>query len=197
MIRINLIPHRAEFRKKQIIEYITVFSVAVVSTLLLIVLVDIWETQTLTELQEEQAMLRTRNDELSKKIGELRNLDALRKDVESKLQIVDELQEGRFRSLKTMQAISESIPQNVWIDQMQDDDGKLVMSGFGESSQAIANFMRAVELSNYFADVALQFDQEFLMDDAAIRKFIVSFRRLTLAEQNAKAKKETGEANEP
>ena len=197
MIRINLIPHRAEYRNKQITEYIVVFLMAVFATVAIIIILDLWATQDLTTLQEEQATLKTRNSELSKKIGELRNLDTLRKDVEGKLQIVDELQAGRFRSLNSLNAIAESIPQNVWIDQLDDNDGNILLSGFGESSKAVANFMRAIDLSTVFADVNLQYDQEHVENENNIRKFILSFRRLTLAEIEAnKTKKVEGGSNE-
>lgn len=190
MIRINLIPHRAEFRQKQILEYITVFVLSVLLVVSLIIVVDVWYTKDLTRLQEEQAALKTQNRELSKKIGALRNLDSLRKEVEDKLGIVDALQAGRFRSLNTLNAIAQSIPQNIWITTLKDTAGSLSLSGFGESSKAVANFMRALASSAYFDDVHLTVDQEANSGGVSVRKFALTFRRLTLAEQEANKKAE-------
>jgi type IV pilus assembly protein PilN len=187
MIRINLIPHRSEFRQKQITEYITVFVISVLLVVGLIVSVDMWSTQGLTDLQVEQATLRAQNAALRKKTGELSNLDNLRKDVVGKLEIVDELQAGRFRSLNTMNAIALAIPQNIWITSLSDKSGGLSLSGFGESSQAVANFMRALEVSLSFDDVRLAVDQEAVSGGVSVRKFALTFRRLTLAEQAANA----------
>jgi len=53
----------------------------------------------------------------------------------------------------------------------------------GESSQAVANFMRALEASDYFADVSLKVDSEAEAEGVKVRQFSLSFRRLTLAEQ--------------
>jgi len=188
MIRINLIPHRAEFRKKQIIEYIAVFVSSILLVVGMIIVIDIWSTQELAGLQAEQALLKTQNAQLSKKIGELRNLDSLRKDVESKLQIVDELQAGRFRSFNTLVAIAKAIPQNIWLVALKDNAGSLSLTGLGESSKAVANFMRALETSIYFDDVHLTVDKEAEAEDIKVRQFVLTFHRLTLAEQEAIAK---------
>lgn len=190
MIRINLIPHRAEFRKKQIIEYITVFVSSILLVVAIVVVIDIWSTQELTDLQAEQALLKTQNAQLSKKIGELRNLDSLRKDVEGKLQIVDELQAGRFRSLNTLVAVAETIPQNIWLISLKDNAGSLSLTGLGESSKAVANFMRALETSVYFDNVRLTVDKESQAEGVHVRQFELTFHRLTLAEQEAIAKAE-------
>ena len=188
MIRINLVPHRAEFRKKQIIEYITAFASSVLLVVGIIVVIDVWSTQGLTDLQAEQALLKTQNAQLSKKIGELRNLDSLRKEVEGKLQIVDELQAGRFRSLNTLAAITKAIPQNIWLVSLKDNAGTLSLSGMGESSKAVANFMRALGASVYFDDVHLTVDKEAQAEGISVRQFELTLRRLTLAEQEATTK---------
>ncbi len=185
MIRINLIPHRAEFRKKQIIEYITVFVSSILLVIGIIIVIDIWSTQELTDLQAEQALLKTKNAQLSKKIGELRNLDSLRKDVEGKLQIVDELQAGRFRSFNTLVAIANAIPQNIWLVSLKDNAGSISLTGLGESSKAVANFMRALETSIYFDDVNLTVDKEAEAEGVKVRQFSLTFHRLTLAEREA------------
>lgn len=185
MIRINLIPHRAEFRKKQIIEYITVFVSSILLVIGIIIVIDIWSTQELTDLQAEQALLKTKNAQLSKKIGELRNLDSLRKDVEGKLQIVDELQAGRFRSFNTLVAIANAIPQNIWLVALKDNAGSISLTGLGESSKAVANFMRALETSIYFDDVSLTVDKEAKAEGIEVRQFVLTFHRLTLAEREA------------
>ncbi|MDX8387224.1 MAG: PilN domain-containing protein [Ghiorsea sp.] len=193
MIRVNLIPHRIAFRQKQIIEYITVTVSAILFVLALVVAVDVWSTQELTDLQAEQASLRAQNAELRKKTGELSNLDNLRKEVVGKLQIVDELQAGRFRSLNTLDGIAEAIPQNIWITKLDDKGGAMALSGFGESSQAVANFMRALQTSLTFSDVRLTVDQEAEAGGMSVRKFALTFHRLTLVEQENVAKSEGDE----
>jgi len=192
MIRINLIPHRAAFRQQQIIEYIVATVAIVLLAIGIVVLVDVVHTSSLAELKSEKASLVAQNRLLTKKIGELRNLDSLRQDVEGKLAIVDELQAGRFRSLTTLTAIASAIPQNIWLEDFNDKDGVITLAGLGESSQALANFMRSLEASEWFVDVSLVNDSEVLVENQKVRSFSLTFRRLTLAEKEVleKAKQE-------
>ncbi len=197
MIRINLLPHRESFRQQQIIEHIIVFLLVVAISVAITVGVDMSITKELTSLQEERLSLEQRNKVLSKKIGELRNLDSLRADVESKLQIVDELQAGRFRSLETLNEIASVMPKNVWLQSLADEDGVLMLDGFGESSQSVANFMRALDKSEVFDDVQLLVDKSAQVEDVKVRSFSLSFRRLTLAEQAANAKRKSDKEVSP
>lgn len=188
MIRINLLPHRVAFRQQQIIEHLIVLMAGIFLTVAVIFSIDAYSSADLTELQNERQSLQTQNQDLAKKIGELKNLDALRQEVEGKLQIVDELQAGRFKTLNTLLALNEALPSNVWVGSIKDDADKLSVSGFGESSKAVANFMRGIQANTLFDDVKLVLDQAALDDGAAVRKFQLSFKRLSLAEQQAKEK---------
>jgi len=191
MIRINLVSHRTEFRQQQIIEYIIVFVSVILTSIGIVVAANIWVTQDLTALQLESSNLQLKNKELSKKIGELRNLDSLRTEVEGKLQIVDELQAGRFRSLVTLGGIAKVMPQNIWLTDIEDNKGSLDLDGFGESSQAIANFMRALDASELFSNIELLVDKADTLESANVRAFSLTLHRLTLAELDANAKAES------
>ncbi|MDQ7003880.1 MAG: PilN domain-containing protein [Ghiorsea sp.] len=195
MIRINLIPHRETFRKQQIIEYLVAFTAAILLSVVIVFVINTSVEQGLVTFQEERVSLEAKNKELSKRIGELRNLDSLREEVESKLQIVDELQAGRFRSLETLNRIAKVMPQNVWLTSFSDNNSVLALDGFAESSQAIASFMRALERRNEFDDIKLSVDKSAVTEGVSVRFFSLSLRRLTLTQQAEKAKAE-GVSNE-
>ena len=192
MIRINLIPHREAFRQQQIIEYIVTFAAAILLSVVIVVTINASVAENLTTLQQERSNLEAKNKNLTKKIGELRNLDSLREEVEGKLQIVDELQAGRFRSLETLNSIAESMPQNIWLIAFADNNSALSLDGFAESSQAIANFMRALERDRSFGNVKLSVDKSATAEGVNVRSFSLSLLRLTMAQQAEKAKGEEG-----
>lgn len=192
MIRINLLPHRAAFRQQQVVEYIIVFVSAILLTIGLSFFVDVVTTQELESLQAERGGLEASNKKLRKKIGELRNLDSLRQDVEGKLQIVDELQAGRFRSLETLVGIADFLPENVWLTELNDKNGEIQIKGYGESSQAVANFMRTLGRSELFNKVQLMVDKSATVEGASVRSFSLAFHRLTLAEREQEKKIKVG-----
>jgi len=189
MIRINLIPYRGIRRQRQILQHIAavlgVVGLAVVISLGL----HIYGSSTLSGLQGNLASLRTQNKILNKKIGKIRDLDKLRRDVQRKLALVDELQHGRFRSLETLLALSHAIPENVWLLNVKDSGGNLQLNGLGESNKAVANFMRALDQEPVFSGVNLQVIQRQSIGAVPVRNFSLRMQRVKPSAPAAKPAK--------
>jgi len=132
----------------------------------------------LSDLKEESILIQQQNEILKKKIGKIKNLDGLRTDVERKLDLVDRLQEGRFRSLKTLNAIASIIPENVWLDVIADHGGDIELSGLGESNRAVASFMRRLDQSAVFTDVRLGEINRVVVNGLPMRRFSLSLSRV-------------------
>lgn len=178
MIRVNLLPYRAQRRQRQILRHITM-TVAVVGTAVLLSLgAHLFASAQLADLTREYDQLRAENQALMKKIGKIKDLDKLREDVQRKLKLVDELQLGRFRSFETLVALSQAIPENVWLTGIDDKGGKLHLNGLGESNKAVANFMRALDQSPFFGDVRLEVIQRTQVGEVPVRLFNLSLDRL-------------------
>jgi len=176
MIRINLIPYRGVRRQRQILQHIAaalgVVGLAVAMSLGL----HVYGSSTLSGLQDNLASLRAQNKTLNLKIGKIRDLDKLRKDVQRKLALVDELQDGRFRSLETLLALSHAIPENVWLLDVKDSGGNLQLNGLGESNKAVANFMRALDQEPIFSRVKLKVIQRQTIPEDTTSEFSGSGR---------------------
>jgi type IV pilus assembly protein PilN len=174
MIRINLLPYRTQRRQQQILQHLAIAIGAIMVAVLLVLMANWYKSSELESLQDEFSSLRAKNAELQKKIGKLKNLDKLRADVERKLALVDELQQGRFYSLNTLYEIARSIPENVWLTSIKDQGGKLELKGLGESNKAVANFMRALDESGKFTNVTLKVILRSDSGGVAVRNFILS-----------------------
>lgn len=187
MIRINLIPYRAARRQQQIMQHLGVFFGVIIIASLLAVAAHSTASMQLDELKDETARLQQQNAELRKKIGKIQNLDNLRADVQRKLDIIDRLQAGRFRSLKTLHEIAQIIPDNVWIKVMKDNGNSIEISGLGESNKAVANFMRKLDGSPLFSDIKLLVISRVMVDGLPVRKFSLNMVRLDeVADRNKK-----------
>ncbi|MFQ5581198.1 MAG: PilN domain-containing protein [Mariprofundaceae bacterium] len=178
MIRINLLPYRAARRQEQILQHIAVALGAIGLVIVLSLILHLVATSQLSDLQNEYGNLRAQNVALQKKIGKIRNLDNLRKDVEKKLQLVDRLQAGRFRSLKTLHDLARVIPENVWLTQVANAGDEIKLSGLGESNKAVANFMRALDQSPLFSNVRLQVISRTTVENVPVRNFDLSLSRV-------------------
>lgn len=184
MIRINLLPYRPELRKKQILLHLGWLFGSIILVTALLMVVNMYSNGQLTDLQTEFGQLQAQNIVLKKKIGKIRNLDRLRVDVERKLALVDKLQQGRFESLNTMAELSKVIPENVWITSIVDRSGKLKVTGLGESNKAVANFMRSLDQSPLFGNIALQVIMRQEAGGVPVRNFAMTFSRLAEVEKD-------------
>jgi len=193
MIRINLIPYRAAVRRQQILQHVVIAAGSLMLVVLLIVGVHIYSSSTLSELQDEYVRLHEENELLQKKIGKIKDLDNLRADVEAKLAIVERLQKGRFSSLETLAGLSKALPENVWLTDISDKQGLVVVKGLGESNKAVANFMRSLDQSEIFDGITLQVIERSDVGNVPVRTFALTFNRVDpeaeANDANAKGKK--------
>jgi len=192
MIRINLIPFRTARREQQIMQHISAFIGVVVLAALLALAAHTIASLQLSDLKEHSIVLQQQNDDLKKKIGKIDNLDNLRADVERKLHIVDQLQEGRFRSLETLHVISGIIPQNVWLKSAKSKNDNIELSGYGESNKAIANFMRGLDHSAIFTNVRLGVINRVILNTVPVRSFSLKLKRISPTQKSDTA---NGKAN--
>ncbi|MFQ5344440.1 MAG: PilN domain-containing protein [Mariprofundus sp.] len=181
MIRINLVPYRLARRRRQIIEHVSVFFAVVAVAVLLSVGAHTVASLQLEDLKKEAMQTEQQNAELKKKIGKIKNLESLRVEVERKLDLVDRLQEGRFNSLKTLNAIAGVIPKNVWLEVMTDRGKVIELAGLAESNRAVASFMRKLDQSAVFTDVRLGEISRVVVDGLPLRQFSLSLSRVDKA----------------
>ena len=191
MIRINLLPYRAQRRQSQIIQHLVVGITVVLVATALVFFADLVKSSELTELEDQFNNIKVQNDILKKKIGKIKDLDKLRADVERKLTLVEELQQGRFRTLITLDTLAKVIPENVWLQSIVDSDGKITLSGLGESNKAIANFMRALDQASIFTGISLSTINRTNAGNIAVRSFSLTMSRVDEAAQE-KGKKIPG-----
>lgn len=189
MIRINLLPYRAKRRQTQIMQHIAALLIVVVTASLGVFIVDLYKTSELTALEDEFSDIKTQNDILRVKIGKIKDLDKLREDVERKLALVDLLQKGRFYSLSTFSGLASLIPENVWLNDIKDSNSHLTINGMGESNKAVANFMRALDESPEFTDVALKTISRISVGSVPVRKFGLTLTRVVKTKPKSEPEK--------
>lgn len=192
MIRINLLPYRAQRRQRQILQHLAVFLGVIFVTSITLFFADVVKTSELTSLEDEFSSLKAQNNILKKKIGKIRNLDKLRADVERKLELIDRLQEGRFHSLESLSGLAEAIPENVWLTIISDSNGILTISGLAESNKAVANFMRALDQSPLFAKISLKTISRTVAGKVPVRRFSLTMNRIEVKREESDTNKGAG-----
>ncbi len=186
MIRINLLPYREQRWRLQLLKLVSITVSVLVVVILVMTTVHLITSGRLEGLRAEKATLQKENARLKRKIGKIRNIDKLRKDVEAKLAVIDTLQAGRFRSLRSLLALSKSLPESVWLTSIRDNGKGFLVVGKGESNNVVAEFMRQLDASPNFANVRLDVIKRGEVNGVKVRAFTLS---MDLVDLNNEPKK--------
>ena len=150
MIRINLLPIRAEKKRESLRFHLTVAGLM----LIMVIVASVGYTVKLGgDVSALDTNIENTNKDLAvieKKIGELTNLKHQKSLVQNKLDTVDNLEKGRTGPVRIFNMVRDALPDKVWITTLKDNKESIALSGFAANKNVFAEFM---ERLHYYADV--------------------------------------------
>jgi type IV pilus assembly protein PilN len=178
MIRINLLPVRLAKKKESIRQQ---FSIAGLSLVLLLVILGILYfsvTTKIAALKDSIAAEQKTITQLDKEIGELKNIEAEKKMVLDKLNIVKQLEVNKRRHLKMIYEIVGATPEKLWVDSLKDSGHTVIITGFAGGDDIVADFMRRLEKSFSSGKVELEVVSQVEKDKAKLAGFTIRLEGL-------------------
>lgn len=176
MIKINLLPIRASKKKETMRQQVVILVVALVG--LLVVGLGAWiylrsQVGTLkneiTKSEGELAALKT-------KIGAIDDLKKLQADVKKKLDVLNTLRRGKTGPASRLSALSEAVPDKVWITKYTETGGSVALSGGAMSEELIAVFMKSLQATGAFGNVELVVSEQAEMSGVKYKRFDLAFQ---------------------
>jgi type IV pilus assembly protein PilN len=144
MIRINLLPVRAVKKREMGRQLLVLFAVVLLGAG---VLNYLWYSSRQEVADRNQALI-TRTTakiaELEKVIGEVKDINERKAEVEKKLAVLDELRRGRSGPVRLLDALSVATPKMVWIKDFAESKNNVAISGSAASHDEVAGFMRSL-----------------------------------------------------
>ena len=160
MIRINLIPTKAEFKRKGAIAQLIFGAVAVGAAILLCVLFNASMDR---KVEAEQAAINELNNQINKLktiIAEVENFKKKRRDLEAKIQTIRDLNDKRTGPVRLMEEFSNVLPRKAWITNYNEVEKKLSIEGKAMDGATVSDFIQNLRDSKFFFNVQLlQVDQ--------------------------------------
>lgn len=144
MIRINLLPVRAVKKKEMGRQILALFA---------LVLLGagggnyVWYSGRAEERDKNQQGIvatKARIAELDKVIGEVKNINSRKADVEKKLAVLDNLRKGRSGPVRMLDALASATPKRLWLKAFDEDKGKVKLTGSAVSHDEVAEYMRGL-----------------------------------------------------
>ncbi|NMO21798.1 pilus assembly protein PilN [Pyxidicoccus fallax] len=144
MIRINLLPVRAVKKREMGRQVLVLFALVLIGAG---VGNWFWYSDRDEELQRHiQGITQTRAKiaELEKVIGEVKNINARKAEVEKKLAVLDTLRKGRSGPVRMLDALASATPKKVWLKTFTEAGNAVAIDGSAVSHDEVAEFMRGL-----------------------------------------------------
>ena len=165
MIRVNLLPHREEKRKRRQQQFL---SIAVFTVLLgLVVAGAVW---ILLDQQVEQqranvAYMKTEIGKLDTQIEEIRKIREETASLLAKKQVVEGLQSNRSEPVQLLDQLLRQLPEGIYLKQIKQTGVKVNVLGYAQSNARVSTLMRNLGASPYLENPELVEIKAVLLDN--------------------------------
>jgi type IV pilus assembly protein PilN len=147
MTKINLLPWREDLRKKKQKDFINAVVLVALIGILSVVLTHSYIEQLKIYQNQRNQLLQNEITLLDKKIVEIKDIEAKKKQLQTKIKLIEQLQESRHEAVHLLDEISKIIPEGVFLTKLTQSGHELTFEGKSESNAQISAFMRAIEAS--------------------------------------------------
>ena len=147
MTKINLLPWREELRKKKQKELINALMLATLIGILSVILTHSYIEQLKIYQNQRNQLLQNEITLLDKKIVEIKDIEAKKKQLQTKIKLIQQLQESRNEAVHLLDEISKIMPEGVFLTKLTQSGHELTFEGKSESNAQISALMRAIEAS--------------------------------------------------
>jgi Tfp pilus assembly protein PilN len=108
-------------------------------------------------------------------VDRVRKLTAQREDLERRLDIIRNLDQGRFLSVRLMDNVSREVSRYLWLTSMQQQGlGGVSINGITFSNLIVADFMMRLERSEMFANIDLTQTNRGQIENRDVMEFMIT-----------------------
>ena len=155
MIRINLLPIKETERALGRRQQMSLVALGLVTTLLIMVIPYLVQGRKLSTLDSRIETLTKEIQAMNLQVREVRDIDRLKREVQTKLQIIEDLNRKRVGPSRVLDDLSLASPENLWLIDFNEVGSAVTFTGLALDNETIAKFMRQLQASPYFFGVDL------------------------------------------
>lgn len=155
MIRINLLPHREEKRKRRQQQFTVLAGIAAVLGLLLAA--GVWAFLD-NQVSQQTANVNYMKGEIAKLDKEIEEIKKIREETASllaKKQVVESLQSNRSEPVQLLDQLLRQLPDGVYLKAIQQKGPKVNITGYAQSNARVSTLMRNLGASPYLENPEL------------------------------------------
>jgi type IV pilus assembly protein PilN len=175
MIRVNLLPHRAEKRKARQIQFIAFGVISLVLGIVVVGLVHAAISSQIAYQERRNDYLKQEIVKLDKQIAEISKLREQTESLLSRKTVVENLQGTRSDVVHLLDQMLRILPDGVYLKSLKQTGNKINMVGYAQTNARVSTLMRAIEDSPWLDSPALVEIHATTANGARMSEFTLNF----------------------
>lgn len=156
MTRVNLLPWREELRKERLIQFVTYLVIVAVLGAVSVLAVHIYNANMIDQQKERNEILNAEIKILDRQIKEIKELEAVRASLTSRMEVIQNLQAGRPGIVHLFDEFVKTLPDGVYLEFLQQSGNSITIRGVAQSSARVSEYMKNLDASDWLASPKLQ-----------------------------------------
>ena len=153
--RVNLLPHRAERRKRAKQHFAVVSAGTAVVGLLIVGLVHSYYAEQISTQEGRNQFLKSEIAKLDKEIAEINKLRDEIQALLARKQIIETLQADRAQTVHLLDELVKQMPEGVFLRSIVQKGTRIELKGYAQSNARVSSLMRNVEASRWLSNPEL------------------------------------------
>lgn len=145
MIRINLLPHRAEKRRARQLQFAILSGIALIVGILIVGFVHVAIDTQISYQQRRNEYLKQQIVVLDKQIAEIKKLREQTQSLLARKTVVENLQSTRSSVVHLLDQMLRILPDGVYLRSLKQAGDKISIVGYAQSNARVSTLMRAIE----------------------------------------------------
>jgi len=184
MIRINLLPHRAEKRRAKQLQFMLLSGISVLLGILIVGFVHVAIDAQISYQERRNEYLKQQIVVLDKQIAEIKKLREQTDSLLARKTVVENLQSTRSNVVHLLDQMLRILPDGVYLRSLKQTGDKISIVGYAQSNARVSTLMRAIEDSRWINSPTLEDIHASTVSGARLSEFSLNFY---LTKQNAAA----------
>jgi type IV pilus assembly protein PilN len=153
--RVNLLPHRAERRKRAKQHFFVVSGGTALVGVLIVGLMHSYYAERISMQEGRNAFLKTEIGKLDKEIAEINKLRDEIQALLARKQIIETLQADRAQTVHLLDELVKQMPEGVFLKSVKQTGSRVQLLGYAQSNARVSTLMRNIESSKWLSSPEL------------------------------------------
>jgi type IV pilus assembly protein PilN len=175
MIRINLLPHRAEKRRARQLQFVILSGISLIVGMVVVGFVHVAIDTRISYQERRNEYLKQQIVVLDKQIAEIKKLREQTQSLLARKTVVENLQSTRSSVVRLLDQMLRILPDGIHLKSLKQTGEKISLVGYAQSNARVSTLMRAIEDSPWINSPVLVEIHSSTTAGARLSEFSLNF----------------------